>query len=101
MSRGRILKASTPWHAPATTARAMPCRRLAARLTAAVCSPAWKPNPDEIRRLRRQALLDATVLTPGHEYAASQSCARKHGLVAPKLPSGASISANLAVSFET
>lgn len=79
----------------------MPCRRLAERLTAAVCSRAWKPNPDEIRRLCKQALLDATVLTPGHDYAALKSCARKHGLVAPGLPSGASISANSAVGFET
>ena len=53
-----------------------------------------KPNPDEIRQLRKQALLDATVLTPGHDYGTLQSYARKHGLVAPGLPSGAWISGN-------
>lgn len=51
-----------------------------------------KPNPEEIRRLRKQALLAATVTTPGHDYGALQNYARKHGLDTPGLPFGGWIS---------
>lgn len=54
-----------------------------------------KLTHEQIRLLRKQALLNATELMPGNDYTGLRDYAKKLGLAAPAIRSAASISASL------